>query len=115
MRWSDELPFLCLQAGEWSLRRLQYNTSAGTGGSREAPQCNLSRWQAHTRVRSPHLYWKSNFEMQFEMGCACRHGEAPVVADVLIAVVRSSDIADARDLTAVLIARGCVCGPHLLS
>lgn len=55
------------------------------------------------------------FEMQFEMGCACRHGEAPVVADVLIAVVRSSDIADARDLTAVLIARGCVCGPHLLS
>ena len=38
-----------------------------------------------------------------------------MVADVLIAVVHCGDIADARDLTAVLIARGCVCGPHLLS
>lgn len=37
--------------------------------------------------------------------CMHRHGEAPAVADLMIAVVSSGHLADARDLVAVLIAR----------
>ncbi len=37
--------------------------------------------------------------------CMHRHGEAPAVADLMIAVVNSSHVEDARDLVAVLIAR----------